>query len=106
MIDLKASEWKETDMAKYLRPETLFNRTKFEGYLAEASPSKLSTQSILAEEQIAAGWQAIDGKPVPPMPTVSCSAPEEKRAAQRDAYYQWMEKYDRFRSHFGSEIVD
>ena len=32
VIDKKVSEWKDTDMAKYLRPETLFG-TKFEGYL-------------------------------------------------------------------------
>jgi hypothetical protein len=25
-------------MAKYLRPETLFNRTKFESYLGERAP--------------------------------------------------------------------
>ncbi|NHA37400.1 alpha/beta hydrolase [Staphylococcus schleiferi] len=31
-IDNKVSEWKGTDMEKYLRPETLFG-TKFEGYL-------------------------------------------------------------------------
>lgn len=32
VIDNKVSEWKNTDMAKYLRPETLFG-TKFESYL-------------------------------------------------------------------------
>ena len=32
VIDKKVSEWKDTEMAKYLRPETLFG-TKFEGYL-------------------------------------------------------------------------
>lgn len=32
VIDNKVSEWKDTDMEKYLRPETLFG-TKFEGYL-------------------------------------------------------------------------
>lgn len=32
VIDKKVSEWKGTDMEKYLRPETLFG-TKFEGYL-------------------------------------------------------------------------
>ena len=34
VIDKKASAWQGTDMAKYLRPETLFG-TKFEGYLNE-----------------------------------------------------------------------
>lgn len=32
VIDKKNAEWKGTDMAKFLRPETLFG-TKFEGYL-------------------------------------------------------------------------
>ncbi|PTJ72051.1 replication protein [Staphylococcus hyicus] len=32
VIDNKVSEWKGTEMEKYLRPETLFG-TKFEGYL-------------------------------------------------------------------------
>lgn len=32
VIDKKAAEWLGTDMAQYLRPETLFG-TKFEGYL-------------------------------------------------------------------------
>ena len=35
IIDVKASQWLNTDMEKYLRPETLFNRTKFESYLNE-----------------------------------------------------------------------
>ncbi len=34
VIDKKVLQWKNTDMAKYLRPETLFG-TKFEGYLNE-----------------------------------------------------------------------
>ncbi len=34
VIDTKCSEWQGTNMAKYLRPETLFG-TKFEGYLNE-----------------------------------------------------------------------
>lgn len=32
VIDKKVSEWSNTDMSKYLRPETLFG-TKFDGYL-------------------------------------------------------------------------
>jgi len=36
VIDLKAKEWSgDTAMAKYLRPETLFNRTKFATYSGE-----------------------------------------------------------------------
>lgn len=33
VIDSKVKEWKGTDMQKYLRPETLFNATKFESYV-------------------------------------------------------------------------
>jgi len=33
VIDKKISDWKGTDWAKYLRPITLFNKTKFENYL-------------------------------------------------------------------------
>lgn len=32
VIDAKVAEWKGTTMEKYLRPETLFNATKFESY--------------------------------------------------------------------------
>lgn len=33
VIDKKCKEWKGTNMQMYLRPETLFNATKFESYL-------------------------------------------------------------------------
>lgn len=36
VIDKKSDEWLNTDMAKYLRPETLFG-TKFESYLNQVS---------------------------------------------------------------------
>lgn len=39
VIDIKVAEWKNTDMAQYLRPETLFG-TKFEGYLNQPAPVK------------------------------------------------------------------
>lgn len=38
VIAKKSAQWKGTDMAKYLRPETLFG-TKFEGYLNEGGAS-------------------------------------------------------------------
>lgn len=43
VIDKKVEEWKGTDMAKYLRPETLFG-SKFEGYLNQTrgAPAKVS----------------------------------------------------------------
>lgn len=34
MIDRQVRKWKGTDMEEYLRPETLFNATKFDGYYA------------------------------------------------------------------------
>jgi uncharacterized phage protein (TIGR02220 family) len=39
VIDLKVSQWlSDEKMFKFLRPETLFNRTKFESYLNEPEP--------------------------------------------------------------------
>jgi uncharacterized phage protein (TIGR02220 family) len=34
MIDRQVARWKGTPQEEYLRPETLFNRTKFDGYYA------------------------------------------------------------------------
>lgn len=34
MIDRQCQRWKGTPQADYLRPETLFNKTKFDGYYA------------------------------------------------------------------------
>lgn len=34
MIDRQVLKWKGTDMGEYLRPETLFGETKFDGYYA------------------------------------------------------------------------
>jgi len=39
VIDIKCSQWLDTEMEKYLRPETLFG-TKFEGYLNEKQKQK------------------------------------------------------------------
>lgn len=36
VIDCKCKEWKGTNMEMYLRPETLFNATKFESYYNQA----------------------------------------------------------------------
>ena len=35
VVDIKAGQWLNTEQAKYLRPETLFRPSKFEGYLNE-----------------------------------------------------------------------
>ena len=34
MIDRQCERWKGTTMEEYLRPETLFGKTKFDGYYA------------------------------------------------------------------------
>ena len=36
VVEYKCKEWKGTEMQKYLRPETLFRASKFEGYLNAA----------------------------------------------------------------------
>ncbi len=42
VIDRKVSQWsRDPKMAKYLRPATLFNRTKFEQYLGELGSARL-----------------------------------------------------------------
>ncbi len=43
VIDVKCSQWLESpDFNKYLRPETLFNKTKFENYINEQEVKKKS----------------------------------------------------------------
>lgn len=42
VIDTKTAEWKGTDMEQYLRPETLFSASKFEGYLNQRTIKKTS----------------------------------------------------------------
>ena len=39
IVSRKTQEWRGTDQAKYLRPATLFNKTKCEQYLGELPPS-------------------------------------------------------------------
>lgn len=43
VVDLKTKEWLGTTMEKYLRPETLFNATKFESYVNELSKKEQMT---------------------------------------------------------------
>jgi len=45
VIDKKYDEWKNSEMEKYLRPETLFNATKFESYYNQKiiKPTKPNT---------------------------------------------------------------
>ncbi|MFC2799513.1 MAG: conserved phage C-terminal domain-containing protein, partial [Anaeroglobus sp.] len=60
VITKKAEEWTGTDMAQYLRPETLFG-TKFEGYLnqPEVRNSKRSNLSR-AEQERREGINAVN----------------------------------------------
>lgn len=37
VVDTKAQEWKNTPQAMYLRPSTLFNASKVDGYLNQAA---------------------------------------------------------------------
>lgn len=39
VVDKKCGEWGNSDMAKYLRPSTLFNASKFESYLNQPEAS-------------------------------------------------------------------
>ena len=46
VIDKKCVEWMNTDMQKYLRPETLFG-TKFESYLNQQSNKKVTSNPFI-----------------------------------------------------------
>lgn len=62
VIDIKTYEWlNDSNMCKYLRPETLFG-TKFEGYLNEQRPYK--GQSPHKEQTT--DWEHKQAKPVDP----------------------------------------
>ena len=53
VIDIKAGQWLNTEQAKYLRPETLFRPSKFEGYLNECrgKPSTRGDSPPVSEQQ-------------------------------------------------------
>lgn len=53
VVVVKSSQWKGTDMGKYLRPETLFNATKFPSYLEEhiASAKKVKSSDEFEDAQ-------------------------------------------------------
>lgn len=60
VIRKKAEEWGGTDMAKYLRPETLFG-SKFEGYLN--APEDLKARARVEKARTDAEWRkSIDEK--------------------------------------------
>lgn len=106
VISHKAKQWlADPDMSKYLRPETLFNRTKFESYCAE-SDGAAPPPSLLTPEQVKAGWVERDGKTAPPMPLIHRSGTTAQIDGERAAYYEWLNKYQWARGCFGSEVVD
>ena len=56
VIDVKAAHWMNTDMEKYIRPETLFGN-KFESYLNETFTTNKPNDTIRnAEESINRDW--------------------------------------------------
>lgn len=44
VVDRKVAAWKGTEWEKFLRPETLFNATKFQGYVNEQDTKKKDDQ--------------------------------------------------------------
>jgi len=47
VIDKKCAEWVGTEHEKFLRPETLFNKTKFEGYHNQKTTKKQSSNPAI-----------------------------------------------------------
>jgi len=64
VIDYKAKEWMGKDMQKFLRPQTLFNKTKFEGYLNDSNqlvPTEASHENkSKGNSHPAIDWNATD----------------------------------------------
>lgn len=52
VIDAKVREWTGTDWAKFLRPSTLFNKTKFEGYVGDIGSSQPALPPLFVEEHV------------------------------------------------------
>lgn len=59
VITKKAKEWQDTDMAQYLRPETLFG-TKFEGYLNQPERNNRRSPLSRAEQERQEGIDAVN----------------------------------------------
>lgn len=95
VIDVKCNQWiGNPDMEKYLRPETLFRKSKFESYWLEAQEANpVKERSVLTEAQSNAGWADIFGKAVPPVPD---------RQKQPQGYLDWMGLYGNWKSQMDS----
>lgn len=69
VVDKKCAEWLGTEMAKYLRPQTLFNESKFEGYLNQiVTPGKAAQRDSEMDDWINGvehnrGGEVIDHEP-------------------------------------------
>ncbi|MBK6900108.1 MAG: conserved phage C-terminal domain-containing protein, partial [bacterium] len=63
VIDLKASQWLGGEFAKYLRPATLFNKTKFEQYVGEIG-AKNSIEIRAAAAKAAEDKRKAEEKPI------------------------------------------
>ena len=63
VVDAKVAEWTGTDMAKYLRPETLFNATKCESYVGalDAKNTRVLPKRTMAN--LRAAKEFIDREP-------------------------------------------
>lgn len=67
VIDAKVAQWQhDTEMSQYLRPETLFNATKFSQYCGQSAPAALGYDpKVLAQLRVKYGPSvrpAEDGK--------------------------------------------
>jgi hypothetical protein len=51
VVRAKTREWLGTPMERYLRPETLFNKTKFDAYVQEVAPQYTLTDVQAAYEE-------------------------------------------------------
>lgn len=63
VIDKKVKDWKGTEMQMYLRPETLFNATKFESYingLNEVRNKKFNNERNYTKEEMNSLFQSIE----------------------------------------------
>jgi uncharacterized phage protein (TIGR02220 family)/predicted phage replisome organizer len=62
VIDNKVKTWKGTEWEKYLRPSTLFNASKFQGYLNEKGFSKIQGNDVSPELQAKGVFRIENGK--------------------------------------------
>jgi uncharacterized phage protein (TIGR02220 family) len=58
VVRAKTREWLNTPMERYLRPETLFNKTKFDAYVQEVAPQYMLTDVQAAYDEYVRKVQA------------------------------------------------